>query len=161
MPVTIRNIAREDNPALARMIRTILEEFNIPKEGTVYSDPETDHLYELFRTPGSEYFVAEEDGVLLGGCGVFPTPNLPEGCAELVKYYVIDAARGRGLGKVLMEQTFHAAKALGYSQLYLESFPNFSKAVSIYEKAGFQYLDQALGNSGHFACNVWMLKDLQ
>lgn len=160
MPVTIRNIQIEDNPALARIIRTTLEEFNIPKEGTVYSDPETDKLYQLFQTPGSAYFVAEEDGILLGGCGVFPTANLPEGCAELVKYYVIDAARGKGLGRTLMEQTFTAAKELGYTQLYLESFPDFAKAVSIYEKAGFRFLDKALGNSGHFACNVWMLKDL-
>ena len=59
-----------------------------------------------------------------------------------------------------MDKIFIAAKELGYQQLYLESFPDFSKAVSIYEKAGFRRLDAAMGNSGHYACNVWMLKDL-
>ncbi|MVT10678.1 GNAT family N-acetyltransferase [Chitinophaga tropicalis] len=161
MPVNIRHIEITDNQQLANIIRITLEEFNIPKVGTVYSDPETDTLYEVFQQqPGSVYFVAEEDGVLLGGCGVFPTQGLPEGCAELVKYYLTSASRGKGLGKILMDKIFIAAKELGYQQLYLESFPDFSKAVSIYEKAGFRRLDAAMGNSGHYACNVWMLKDL-
>lgn len=161
MPVNIRNIEIADNQQLANIIRRTLEEFNIPKVGTVYSDPETDTLYQVFQQqPGSVYFVAEEDGVLLGGCGVFPTQGLPEGCAELVKYYLTSASRGKGLGKILMDKIFIAAKELGYQQLYLESFPDFSKAVSIYEKAGFRRLDAAMGNSGHYACNVWMLKEL-
>jgi putative acetyltransferase len=160
MPVTIRNIATTDNAALAKIIRDTFEEFDIPREGTVYSDPETDRLYDLFQAPGSAYFIAEEDGIILGGCGYFPTAGLPQDCAELVKYYLSGDARGKGIGRALMEHTFVAAKERGYTQLYLESFPDFAKAVTIYEKAGFRYLDKALGNSGHFACTVWMLKEL-
>lgn len=160
MPITIRNIAATDNAALAGIIRDTFDEFDIPKVGTVYSDPETDRLYDLFQVPGSAYFVAEEEGVILGGCGLFPTAGLPEGCAELVKYYLSGNARGKGLGRTLMEHTCAAAKQQGYTQLYLESFPDFAKAVNIYEKAGFRHLDKALGNSGHFACTIWMLKDL-
>ena len=48
----------------------------------------------------------------------------------------------------------------GYSQIYLESIPEFSTAVSIYEKQGFQYLNQPLGNTGHDGCNLWMLKEM-
>jgi putative acetyltransferase len=161
MPVSIRNITPADNAALAAIIRATFDEFTtIPKTGTVYSDPETDRLYDLFQEPGSVYFIAEEDGVILGGCGLFPTKGLPEGCAELVKYYLSSASRGKGIGKALMEKTFEGASELGYRELYLESFPDFEKAVSIYEKAGFRYLDKPLGNSGHFACTVWMLKTL-
>ncbi|TWV96879.1 GNAT family N-acetyltransferase [Chitinophaga pinensis] len=161
MPVTIRNISPADNAALAAIIRNTFDEFDtVPKTGTVYSDPETDHLSDLFQTPGSAYYIAEEDGVVLGGCGLFPTAGLPEGCVELVKYYLSSAARGKGLGKTLMEQTFEGARQLGYKEIYLESFPDFTKAISIYEKAGFQYLEKPLGNSGHFACTVWMLKPL-
>jgi putative acetyltransferase len=160
MPVIIRNITVEDNAALATLIRASLDEFDIPRIGTVYSDPETDYLYEAFQTPGSTYFIAEEDGVLIGGCGIFPTAGLPGDCAELVKYYLSGASRGKGLGKLLMDKSIEAAKDLGYKQVYLESFPNFSKAVSIYEKAGFKSLDHAMGNSGHVACTIWMLKEL-
>jgi len=161
MPVTIRNISPADNAALASIIRTTFDEFDtVPKTGTVYSDPETDHLSVLFDRPGAAYFIAEEDGVVLGGCGLYPTSGLPAGHAELVKYYLSSAARGKGLGRTLMEKIFGKAKEMGYSHLYLESFPDFTKAISMYEKAGFSYLEQPLGNSGHFACTVWMVKPL-
>jgi len=161
MPVELRNIKKEDNEELAQIIRASLVEFDVPKIGTVYSDPDTDRLFELFKeTPASCYFVAEEDGVLMGGCGVYPTPGLPAGYAELVKLYLTSATRGRGIGKLMMDKCYQAAKEMGYTHLYLESFPQLAKAVSIYEKAGFKPLDGALGNSGHFACTIWMVKEL-
>ena len=106
------------------------------------------------------YWVAEDDNELIGGCGIYPTTGLPEGCAELVKFYLSPQSRGKGIGKKLMEQSFESAAALGYKQLYLESFPELDKAVGIYEKAGFFHLDKRMGNSGHFACTIWMMKNL-
>jgi len=161
MPVTLRNIKEEDNEELARIIRASLVEFDVPKQGTVYSDPTTDQLFELFaNTPNSCYFVAEEDGRLIGGCGVFPTEGLPTGYAELVKLYLTAATRGKGIGRMLIEKCFVAAAELGYTHLYLESFPQLANAVGMYEKTGFKHLDNALGNSGHFACTIWMAKEL-
>ena len=160
MEIIIRPIEKKDNPILAELIRVVFREFKIDKPGTVYTDPTTDRLYELFETPGSTYWIAEENGIMLGGCGVYPTNGLPDGCAELVKFYLSAESRGKGIGKVLMEKSINSAKDLGYKQLYLESFPELGKAVGMYEKAGFKYLDGPLGNSGHYACNLWMLKDL-
>jgi putative acetyltransferase len=161
MPFTIRKIKIDDNIALAGIIRDSLIEFDVPKIGTVYSDPDTDRLYELFNEePASCYFVVEEDGVLVGGCGVYPTPGLPAGYAELVKLYLTAATRGKGIGKMLMEKCYEEAAKLGYTHLYLESFPQLAKAVSMYEKAGFKPLNGALGNSGHYACTIWMVKEL-
>jgi putative acetyltransferase len=59
-----------------------------------------------------------------------------------------------------MEKCFESARKMGYNQLYLESLPELEKAVSMYIKAGFRHIPQALGNSGHFGCNIWMVKDL-
>lgn len=160
MSILFRAIRPNDDQALAAIIRTSIAEFDVPREGTAYTDPTTDRLHSLFQTPGSLYWVAEEDGQILGGCGVFPTEGLPEGCAELVRFFLTAAARGKGLGYRLMEKTFASARELGYRQLYLESFPQMEKAVSLYEKAGFRHLQQAWGNSGHYACNVWMAKEL-
>ncbi len=156
----IRPIEPGDNVELAKVIRAALTEFGANKPGTVYFDPTTDALYELFRTPGSYYFVATIDQSLVGGCGIFPTDNLPEGTCELVKLYVAKEARGTGLGKQLMEKSMSWAKSNGYTQVYLESMPELTKAVSIYEKVGFKSLDGPLGNSGHCGCDIWMLKEL-
>jgi putative acetyltransferase len=160
MEIQFRPLEKKDNPVLAQLIRQVFREFKIDKPGTVYTDPTTDNLYELFEQPKSKYWVAEENGVLLGGCGIFPTEGLPAGCAELVKLYLSSASRGKGIGKSLMEKSFGSARELGYQQLYLESFPELGKAVGMYEKAGFDRLQTPLGNSGHYACTLWMIKDL-
>lgn len=161
MLVTIRKIRKDDNKRLAEIIRSSLEEYNLAIEGTVYTDPTTDALFELFQQPGSFYYVAEKGDVLLGGCGVFPTPGLPAGYAELVKLYLLPDARGKGTAKILMDHCMEAAGHLGYTHLYLESFPELHKAISLYRQAGFTSLTHPLGNSGHHACNVWMVKDLK
>ncbi|UKT64541.1 GNAT family N-acetyltransferase [Pedobacter mucosus] len=157
MAIIYREIEERDNKALAALIRTILEEFKIDKPGTVYTDPTTDHLSEVFKQEQSSYWIAEEDGVLIGGCGIYPTKDLPVGCVELVKLYTSAAARGKGVGKTLMQKSIESAQHFGYNNIYLESFPELKTAISMYEKAGFKILSAPLGNSGHFACNVWML----
>ena len=158
--ITIRNIQASDNVAIAAVIRNTLKEFGANKPGTVYFDPTTDHLFELFKTPGSVYFVAEKNGAIVGGCGIYPTENLPEKTCELVKLYLETSARGTGLGKTLLLKSMDWAKNYGYHQVYLESMPELSKAVSIYEKVGFEKLNHSLGNSGHCGCDIWMLKKL-
>jgi len=160
MEIRYRHLEKEDNKSLAELIRSVFREFGIARPGTVYFDPTTDDLFALFSTPGSEYWIAEDDGKIIGGCGVFPTPGLPDGCAELQKLYLLSYYRGKGLGRELMEKSFGSARRLGYKQLYLESLPELGRAISLYEKAGFRNIPAPLGNSGHFGCTIWMVKEL-
>lgn len=159
--IQIRPIEINDNIDLAKVIRGALEEFGANKPGTVYFDPTTDALFELFNnTPGSYYYVALINDVLVGGAGIFPTENLPDGTCELVKLYLHKDARGTGLGKQLLNKAMDWAKEYGYKQVYLESMPELSKAVTIYENVGFERINQPLGNSGHCGCDIWMVKSL-
>jgi len=158
--INIRKISIGDNKELATIVRTSLAEFGANKPGTVYYDDTTDHLYELFQEPGSIYFVAEQDGTILGGAGIYPSEGLPEGTCELVKMYLTKEARGKGLGRTLIDKCLEFAKGFGYIQVYIETMPELRKAVSVYEKYGFEYLNGPLGNTGHFGCDVWMLKAL-
>lgn len=159
--VKIRNIQPADDKALATIIRDTLTEFNANKPGTVYFDDTTDHLSEVFKAEGSVYFVAALDGEIIGGGGIYPTSNLAEGTCELVKLYLSSAGRGKGIGKLLMEKCLLAAKELGYKKVYLETMPELTIAIPMYEKFGFTYLPSAQGCSGHTGCDVWMIKDLE
>lgn len=158
--LSIRTIRPADNKALATIIRNSLEEFKANKPGTVYFDETTDHLSDVFKAEGSIYFVAELEGTILGGGGIYPTANLDEGTCELVKLYLSANARGKGVGKLLMEKCIGAAKELGYQKIYLETMPELTVAIPMYEKFGFTYLPSAQGCSGHTGCDVWMIKDL-
>lgn len=156
--IHIRKIQPSDNPELAVIVRNTLTEFGANVPGTVFFDPTTDALFELFQTPKSAYYVAEIEGKLLGGGGIFPTEGLPDGTCELVKMYLLPEARGIGLGRMLMERCLETARKYGFQQIYLETLPELNLAVKVYEKFGFEYLSAPLGNSKHFGCGLWMLK---
>jgi putative acetyltransferase len=158
--IIIRLIKPEDNHDLAQMIRAVFDEHSAPKMGTIYSDPTTDNLFQLFTAPKSVLWVAEIDNEIVGSCGIYPTEGLDGGTTELVKYYLLAKCRGKGIGKSLMKKTIKSTVEFGYTKIYLESLPQFSNAVSMYEKQGFKTLSNPLGNSGHPACNIWMLREL-
>ena len=159
--IVIRKMEQSDNALLAKIIRDTLTEFGADHPGTVYYDDTTDHLFELFQQPLSDYFIATLDGVVMGGGGIYPTEGLPEQTCELVKMYLMPAARGRGLGKMIIDRCLIKAQENGFKNVYLETMPELQQAIKVYEKFGFQYLKGPLGNSGHFGCSKWMLKTFE
>jgi putative acetyltransferase len=52
------------------------------------------------------------------------------------------------------------AKQSGFQKMYLETMPELTRAIPMYQKNGFHFINSSLGNSGHTGCDVWMLKDL-
>lgn len=158
--VVIRTIFSSDNKALATIIRDTLTEFKANKPGTVYYDDTTDNLFDVFKADKSIYFVALIDDDIVGGGGIYPTANLPAGTCELVKFYLSAKARGQGVGKLLLQKCIDAAKEMEYNKMYLETMPELTIAIPMYQKFGFTFLPAAMGSSGHTGCDVWMLKEL-
>ncbi len=158
--IQIRKIEQTDNAALAKIIRSTLAEFGANHPGTVYYDETTDYLFELFQQPLSIYFIATINGEMVGGGGIFPTEGLPENTCELVKMYLLPAARSKGIGKIIIDNSLQKATDFGFENVYLETMPELQQAIKVYEKFGFNYLNGPLGNSVHFGCSKWMLKHL-
>ncbi len=157
---TIRPILQSDNLFLAKVVKDTLAEFGANHPGTVYFDPTTDALFEVFQQNRSAYFVGEMNGEIVGGGGIYPTDGLPADTCELVKMYLLPHARGTGLGRTLIEKSLHFAREAGYKNVYLETMPELKKALHVYAKFGFEYLNGPMGNSGHTGCSLWMLKNL-
>jgi putative acetyltransferase len=158
--VMIRTIQQGDNETLAAIVRNVLAEFGANRTGTVYFDPTTDRLFELFQRKGSIYYVAQIDQEIVGGAGIYPSDGLPDKTCELVKMYLTSKGRGQGLGKMLIEKCIGFATSKDYKHIYIETMPELKKAMSIYEKFGFYYLKSQMGNTGHFGCDIWMMKDI-
>jgi putative acetyltransferase len=155
--IVIRPITAVDNPHIAAIIRSSLAEFGANKPGTVFTDPTTDDLFSLFQRDLAYYFVAEYEGSVLGGGGIFPSDGLPADTCELVKMYLIPKARGAGLGKKIITLCLEKAEEYGFRKVYIETMPELKKAVSVYERFGFTHLKGPMGNTGHFGCDVWMI----
>lgn len=156
----IRPIRPDDNPALAQIIRNAFREFNLAKPGTAFYDKALDDLYTTFCSPRTAYHVGVIDDHVVGGGGIYPSEGLPPAVCELVKMYLLPSVRGKGLGSLLIDECFRSARQFGYGQVYIETMPEFGNAISLYEKRGFRPLGGALGNTGHYTCSVWLIKDL-
>lgn len=158
--LVIRTIKPSDNPFLSKIVKDTLAEFGANKPGTVYYDPTTDTLFELFQKDKAAYFVAELNNEIVGGGGIYPTEGLPGDTCELVKMYLLPHARGTGLGRTMIEKCISFAKEAGYNKIYLETMPELKQALNIYAKFGFEYLKGPMGNSGHTGCSLWMLREI-
>ena len=158
--IHIRLIDKNDNEALAVIIRSALKEFGANKPGTVYFDDTTDKLFELFQQPKAAYHIVTVNNEVVGGGGIFYTEGLDADTCELVKLYLSPAGRGLGLGKILMNKCLQTAIEFGFKKVYLETMPELTTAVPMYENFGFTYLTGPMGNSGHGGCDIWMIKQL-
>lgn len=156
----IREIQQHDNEAVANVIKTAFPELGLPLVGTAYEDEETGKMFESYQETNEVYFVVEEDGKVLGGGGIKKLKNNEDNVCELQKMYFSPEIRGKGYGKLLFEKCLQSAKDFGYKQCYLESASQLKAAIHIYEKYGFKHLDGPLGNTGHYSCGVWMIKNL-
>ncbi len=156
----IRPIAKEDNFEIAKIIRAVLEDFDIPKVGSAYADPSLNDMFSAYQGSGAAYFVVEMDGRIVGGAGIAQLENYDGPICELQKMYYLPEARGRGIGTKMMEICLQEARAMGYEKCYLETMPYMIAAQKLYERSGFKYIDGPMGDTGHYACKTHMLKTL-
>lgn len=156
----IRAIEKEDNQAVASLIRSVFDELEIPKVGTAYEDPYLDLMFEEYRKAKSAYFVVENEGEIVGCAGIAPLENGDPEICELQKMYFFPKTRGLGIGAKMMEKCLEQARDFGFEKCYIETMPFMHAAQKLYKKSGFEYLDAPLGSTGHCSCPVWMLKVL-
>ena len=156
----IRPINESDNKPLKIILREVLIEMNIPKTGSAYEDPEIDNMYNSYSSSRSRYFVVEENNKILGGAGINPLKDGNPDVCELQKMYFHKSIRGRGIGDKMIELCIDFAIKSNFKKCYIETMPNMINAQKLYLKKGFEYIDSPLGNTGHTACPVWMIKTL-
>lgn len=156
----IREITPDDNAQVAQVIRKVLLEMGVPKVGTAYADKALDDMYKTYNIPKATYFVVEDSGKIIGCAGIAQLDNYEGNVCELQKMYLLEEARGRGLGSKMIMVCLEKAKSYGFEQCYLETMPYMEAAQKLYKKNGFECIDAPMGNTGHYSCPVWMLKKL-
>ena len=69
------------------------------------------------------------------GCGA--VRSLGDDTAEILRMYVLPAARGRGVGKLLLESLEAEAANMGASRVVLETGDRQPDAIGLYESRGY------------------------
>jgi putative acetyltransferase len=159
--VNIRPIEAADEPAMAAVIRTVMPEFGAQGPGFAIMDPEVDHMARAYDRPRAAYWVVVDDaGRVVGGGGLAPLEHGDADVCELRKMYFLPEARGRGLGRAMIDKALEAARGFGFKRCYLETLTGMDAAQALYQKLGFRRLDARMGDTGHFGCNRYYLLDL-
>lgn len=156
----LREIQSKDNQQVKKVIQDVLIEFGVPKVGTAYEDIALNDMFETYNKPTSVYYVIDLGGKIIGGAGVAQLDNYDGTICEFQKMYFLPEARGLGLGSKMISDCLEKAKEFGFEKCYLETLPYMKAATALYKKNGFISLDKPIGNTGHYSCNVWMIKDL-
>ncbi|MCH5344938.1 MAG: GNAT family N-acetyltransferase [Acetatifactor sp.] len=156
-----REITKQDDAALAKMVRDNLKAHNLDLPGTVYFDDNLDHLSDYYLDKDHKrfyYVLLDDDDNIIGGIGLAEF-ELFEDCAELQKLYLVDNVKGSGLGYKLIELIENKAREYGYKRLYLETHTNLEAALHIYEKSGFKAIEKPV-EVVHALMNRFYIKEL-
>ena len=120
------------------------------KDREVLDDPQGQVLAK-----GGRIFIAEDEGEVVGCVALLP---LDDGGFELAKMTVAESARGKGLGRRLIQHCIDRATEAGAPRLYLETNSALAPALTLYAAMGFRRLES--GCTEYARCDVWMERPL-
>lgn len=138
--VAIRAAARADLPAITAIYADAVRNGSASYELDPPSLAEMTARFDTLLSGGYPYLTAEEDGVLLGYA--YAGPFRPRAAYRFMvedSIYLAPAARGRGLGAMLLAHLVEAVRALGFRQIVAvigDGSPR-SPSVRLHERMGF------------------------
>lgn len=134
MTVSLRAMRPADWPA----VRDIFQEGIDTGFATFESSaPEWD-AFDNYRLPEHRFVAVGEDGEILGWTAVSPVSSRPA-YAGVVEHsiYVAGAARGQGVGKLLLQALSASTEAAGIWTIQSSIFPENEASLRLHQANGF------------------------
>lgn len=141
----VRDAVPADRKAIAEIYRTLFEAMsNLQPQYIQAAEQDPDFILKIITESKKDILVAQCDVQLLGFALVLMTHTPPYRCfvphpyADLLDLAVLPAARGKGLGTLLLQAVKGWAKAYGADYLELGALSNNQGAIRLYEREGFR-----------------------
>jgi putative acetyltransferase len=163
----VRPIRARDDDAVAAVIRDVMTAHQCTGTGFAIHDPEVAAMHAAYAANDARYYVVEHRGpvarsTVVGGAGFarLQGTGVEDATCELRKMYFRDVARGRGIGRALLELLLDDMRSVGYRRCYLETTSWMQDAQRLYVAMGFTELPAALGATGHTGCDKFFARKL-
>jgi ribosomal protein S18 acetylase RimI-like enzyme len=98
-----------------------------------------------YAPPRGRLLLARMGGEVIGCVALRPLKNSRDVC-EMKRLFVRPEARGRGIGRLLVERILSAARAAGYSRIRLDTLQSMSAAQAMYRAFGFREIPAYYAN---------------
>lgn len=154
MTLSLRLMLPDDNAALLAVVQQCVLEFGYPHSPYITHPEEADLYGDMHGESSRMYVLLDATGQIVGGGGFAPVLGA-EGYCEIQKVYFLPKARGLGWGKRLVKRLMDEAAELGYTHYYIESVPEMTGAIALYESLGFVPCNRH-STDGHNVCTVYM-----
>ena len=130
-------LRRADNcdcPKIAELVFTVLREYYLEPDPEATDADLKDIEKSYFERGGVFYVLEDEGGAIIGAYGLYPVSQSE---CELRKMYLYRSFRGKGLGKVLLEDALANARRMGFGRVMLETASVLVEAIGLYKSYGF------------------------
>ncbi|MDI7775995.1 GNAT family N-acetyltransferase [Asticcacaulis sp. EMRT-3] len=97
-------------------------------------DAELAGLPGKYAPPQGALLLASHDARMIGCVAMRP---LASGVCEMKRLYVTPQGRGLGVGRALIDAVLSEARRLGYGEMKLDTLPQMTAAIALYQEAGF------------------------
>ncbi len=97
-------------------------------------EKELETLHQVYVPPMGCIILAKDHSQVLGCIALKP---IGEGVCEMKRLYVRPGARGKSLGKKLVEELIDFAKKVGYKTMKLDTISSLKEAINLYQSKGF------------------------
>ncbi|MCP4607314.1 MAG: GNAT family N-acetyltransferase [Planctomycetes bacterium] len=130
----LRLANNKDCPKVTELVYGILREYGLkPDPGATDIDLK-DIEQSYFERGGSFYVLEEKDEAIIASYGLY---LIDKATCELRKMYLHSSYRGKGLGKLLLEDALAKARQIGFKKMTLETASVLKEAISLYKSYGF------------------------
>lgn len=132
-------VVRDAGPGDAEAIAAIHNQGVAGRNSTFRSDPRTADEVGDTLAAGRPFIVAESDGEVLGWgyAGPYDDANRYYGGVGEATVYVAEAARGQGVGRLLLAEVDARAEAFGLFKLIAKIFDTNEASLALFRKAGY------------------------
>jgi len=137
MEYNLRQFKPEDSKGVKDLILTILTR-EYPFDRSAYSDSDLDKITETYSGNKDSFFVAEENGGIVGTVGIKEDSSED---ALLRRLFVDPKHRKKGYGSRLLEIAIKFAREKGYKRIFFRCTDRMAAAMKLCISKGFKEKD--------------------